>query len=216
MTRAQARQGGRSTHEGLAELRLEQLRGAQIASQLDALAALRIAVFREWPYLYEGTPDYEKQYLETYLRSPRSLAVLAWDGAQCIGASTVLPLADAEPSAQAPFRAAGHDIDAIDYFGESVILRPWRGLGLGVKFFELREAHARELGLRVAAFCAVQRPAQHPARPPDYVPNDAFWQRRGYRPAPELRTQFSWPDIGESQSSDKAMAFWLRELPTAP
>lgn len=196
----------------MSEAKIERLRGADIATQLDALAALRIAVFREWPYLYEGSLEYEKQYLGTYLRSPRSLAILVWDGTRCIGASTVLPLADAEPSAQAPFRAADHDIGRIDYFGESVILRSHRGRGLGVKFFELREAHAREHGLDLCAFCAVERPAQHPARPADYVPNDAFWTRRGYRRQPELRTSFDWPDIGESQSSAKTMSFWMRTL----
>ena len=194
------------------ELRIEQLRGAHIATHLQALAELRIEVFREWPYLYEGSAEYEKKYLETYLRSDRSLAILAWEGERCIGASTVLPLADAEPAAQAPFRAAGLPIERIDYFGESVILRPWRGRGLGVKFFELREWHAYEFGFSICAFCSVLRPADHPARPADHVPNDAFWTHRGYRPVPELQAQFEWPDLGEPRSTAKSMRFWMRNL----
>lgn len=193
-------------------MRIELLRGAQIASRLDALAALRIAVFREWPYLYEGSTAYEKQYLDTYLRSPRSLAILAWDGEACIGASTALPLADAEPAAQAPFRGQGLAVERIAYFGESVILRAYRGRGLGVRFFELREAYARELGLPLCAFCAVERPADHPARPADYAPNDAFWTRRGYVKSPDMRTHFDWPDLGQTQPSRKQMAFWMRTL----
>jgi GNAT superfamily N-acetyltransferase len=194
------------------ETRTELLRGTQIATRLDALAELRITVFREWPYLYAGSAEYEKHYLGTYLRSPRSLAILAWDGERCIGASTVLPLSDAEPAAQAPFRAAGLPIEQIDYFGESVILRPWRGRGLGVRFFELREAHAREHGLTACAFCAVVRPSDHPARPADYVPNDAFWSHRGYRPVPGMQAQFEWPDLGDPASTPKTMRFWIREL----
>lgn len=194
------------------EIRIEQLRGEAIASQLQALADLRIAVFREWPYLYAGSADYEKQYLATYMRSSRSLAILAWEGERCIGASTVLPLSDAEPAAQAPFRAAGMPIDRIDYFGESVILRPWRGRGLGVKFFELRERHAIEHALSTCAFCAVLRPDDHPARPVDYVPNDGFWTHRGYRPVPQLQAQFEWPDHGEGASTAKQMRFWMRDL----
>ncbi len=193
-------------------LRIESLRGAEIAQQLDALAALRIRVFREWPYLYEGSAEYERQYLDTYVRCPRSLAVLVWDGEACIGASTVLPLADAGAAAQAPFRAQGLAIDRIDYFGESILLRPYRGRGLGVKFFELREAHARQLGLEVCAFCAVERPADHPAQPVDYVSNDAFWTHRGYRKTPALQASFEWQDIGEAQSSRKSMSFWMRSL----
>lgn len=194
------------------ELRIELLRGSEIARHLDALASLRIVVFREWPYLYEGTAEYEKKYLDTYLRCPRSLAVLVWDGASCVGASTVLPLADADAAAQAPFLAQAHAIGRIAYFGESVIAKPYRGRGLGVKFFELREQHARELRLSVCAFCAVERPDDHPARPAGHLPNDAFWKRRGYQKAVDLRSSFSWPDIGEPQSSDKLMSFWLKRL----
>lgn len=196
----------------MSEARIELLRGAAIAARLGALADLRIAVFREWPYLYEGTRAYEEQYLDTYLRCPRSLVILVWDDERCVGASTVLPLADAEPQAQAPFLARGLPVGEIDYFGESVILRPWRGRGLGVKFFELRETHARELGLAICAFCAVERPADHPARPADYVPNDAFWTQRGYRRQAGMRTSFDWPDVGQEQSTAKTMSFWMREL----
>lgn len=198
----------------MSELRFELLRGAEIGRHVDALADLRIAVFRDWPYLYQGTREYEAKYLGLYLRCPRSLAVLAWAGADCIGASTVLPLADAGAEAQQPFRTGGYDVESIDYFGESVVLKPHRGRGLGVKFFELREAHARELGLNLCAFCAVERSEDDPRRPPDYIANDAFWTRRGYRKAPQIVTSFSWPDIGETQSTPKRMTFWLRDLGT--
>lgn len=197
----------------MAELRIELLRGAEIARRLDALAEVRIAVFRAFPYLYEGSHDYEAKYLQVYIDCPRSLAILVWDGERCIGASTVLPLADAGAEAQAPFVAGGHRIEDIDYFGESVLLPEYRGRGLGVKFFDLREAHAREHGLRVCAFCSVQRPDDHPAKPKGYVPNDRFWTARGYRKAPEITTTFSWPDIGETVSTAKPMTFWLRTLP---
>ena len=195
-----------------AGLRIQTLRGAEIGQQLDALAALRITVFREWPYLYDGSAAYEKQYLDTYLRSPRSLAVLIWDGDECVGASTALPLADAEPAAQAAFLAQGMDLANIDYFGESVVLTSHRGHGLGVKFFDLREAHARELGLGVCVFCSVERPADHPAKPSGHVPNDAFWLRRGYQKTPRLRASFDWPDLGQTESTPKAMSFWMKTL----
>lgn len=191
-------------------LRIEDLRGAQIATRLEALAALRIAVFREWPYLYEGTAAYEAKYLQTYVACPRSLAVLVWDGEACVGASTALPLAEAPRDLQQPFLDAGMDLAAIDYFGESVLLPAYRGRGLGVEFFARREAHARALGLTVCAFCAVERRADDPRRPAGYAGNDAFWHRRGYRKAPDLRTTLSWPDIGEDAPSDKPMTFWLR------
>ena len=65
------------------EIRL--LHGAAIAPYIDDLARLRLSVFREFPYLYDGTPQYEADYLSTYARSGRSLAVLAIDQGQVVG-----------------------------------------------------------------------------------------------------------------------------------
>lgn len=194
------------------DVRIDCLRGEQVNAHLQGLAELRITVFREWPYLYEGSLDYERRYLDTYVRCPDSLVVLVRDGDRCVGASTVLPLVDAEPDMQAPFAERGMAIETLAYFGESLLLRDWRGRGLGVKFFDLREAHARSLGLSQATFCAVQRPDDHAARPADHVPNDAFWNRRGYAPVPGLHCHYHWPDVGESSPSSKPMQFWIRSL----
>ncbi|MEE2816993.1 MAG: GNAT family N-acetyltransferase, partial [Pseudomonadota bacterium] len=35
-------------------LRLDVLRGEDLARAIDDVARLRIAVFRDWPYLYDG------------------------------------------------------------------------------------------------------------------------------------------------------------------
>ncbi|MFT9091649.1 MAG: GNAT family N-acetyltransferase, partial [Gluconacetobacter sp.] len=61
-----------------------------LAEIADDLARLRITVFREWPYLYDGAdPLYERQYLEVYLRSPQAAAIVARDGGgRIVGAST--------------------------------------------------------------------------------------------------------------------------------
>lgn len=193
-------------------LRVETRDGEALWSALGPLAELRIRVFREFPYLYEGSLAYEEGYLEHYARSPRSRVVLVWDGDRVVGASTVIPLADAQADVQEPFTRAGIDLSGINYFGESVLLREYRGRGFGVRFFELREAHALDHGLGVCAFCAVERPADHPLRPKDYVPNDAFWAKRGYEKVPELRTTLSWLDLGEKEQTAKPMTFWLKRL----
>jgi GNAT superfamily N-acetyltransferase len=194
------------------ELRVDLLRGQDIARHLDALAQLRITVFREFPYLYEGTADYEAHYLQTYVACPDSLIVMVRDGDRAVGASTSLPLAQAHAEMRDPFLAAGLPLARYHYFGESLLLRPYRGRGLGVRFFEEREAQARELGLEWTTFCAVDRPGDHPRRPADYVPNDAFWGRRGYVREPGLQCRMSWLDVGEPASSDKTLVFWRKRL----
>ena len=75
-------------------LRFETLAGAALHPLLPELARLRIAVFRDWPYLYEGSADYEREYLATYVRSATSVCVLVRDGARVVGAATGIALAD--------------------------------------------------------------------------------------------------------------------------
>jgi len=96
--------------------------GDAVAPHLDAVAALRIAVFRDWPYLYDGDAAYEAKYLATYARSPRSLFVLAFDGGRVVGASTAIPLADETDAFRAPFLERGIEPERVYYFGESVLL----------------------------------------------------------------------------------------------
>lgn len=110
------------------------LRGSAITPFLDDLARLRSVVFRAWPYLYDGDPAYERDYLAAYAASPDSVFVLARDGDAVIGASTGLPLLDDSAAFHAPFRAAGIDPASVFYFGESVLLPDYRGQGIGHAF----------------------------------------------------------------------------------
>jgi GNAT superfamily N-acetyltransferase len=216
--RGHARGGFFSTpYEGVEEmtkdLRIARLQGADLASYIPALARLRIEVFRDFPYLYDGDMDYEAGYLRTYIDAPGSVMVLVFDGDRVVGASTAVPLRHETPPVQQPFIEQGMNPQDIFYLGESVLQRAYRGRGLGVRFFAEREAHAAEVGeFRYAAFCAVDRPADHPRRPPDYVPLDAFWRKRGYARQPQLRTQFTWRDLHETEQTAKPMTFWMKPL----
>ena len=194
-------------------LRIERLSGPELGPYLPELARLRIRVFRGYPYLYEGSAEYEETYLKTYANVAESVLVLVWDRDRAVGASSGLPLDAGPPTAIEPFIARGYDPRRLFYYGESVLLPDYRGLGLGKRFFDEREAHVRALGrFETACFCAVERPADHPRRPADYAPLDAFWNRRGFVKHPELRAVFSWRDVDEPAESPKAMGFWLKAL----
>jgi GNAT superfamily N-acetyltransferase len=194
-------------------VRVAPLTGKSMAGALDALARLRIAVFHDWPYLYDGTLEYEQTYLAKLAAARGAVIVAAYDGENIVGCATGAPMAEAEAEVSAPFAARGYDIGRIFYCGESVLLRAYRGRGLGHAFFDHREAQARALGgFTHAAFCAVVRPEDHPLRPKDYVPLDAFWQKRGYAKADGLLTRFAWKDIDRSGETEKPMQFWMRAL----
>jgi GNAT superfamily N-acetyltransferase len=194
------------------ELRIERLTGPAIIARLDDLARLRIEVFRDWPYLYEGSMGYERRYMRAYAESPDAVLVAAFDGEKVIGASTALPLEQSMPECIEPFARAGYDLKTLFYFGESVLMKPYRGQGIGVRFFAEREAAAKaHPAMKITAFCGVERSADHPLRPPGYVPLDRFWERRGYTRHPELVARFHWRDIGSDEDTYKPLVFWLKE-----
>lgn len=190
------------------------LHGAEAVPFLDDLARLRIAVFREYPYLYEGSLEYERRYLADYFATPASVLVIARDPAdgRVVGASTAMPLATADEAFVAPLAAAGYEIAGIHYFGESVLLPSYRGCGIGHRFFDERENAARSAGFSTTAFCAVVRPHDHPLRPPAYHPHDDFWKKRGYRPHPNLLVTLDWRETVSRVETPHQLAYWMRNL----
>ncbi|MFL1461891.1 GNAT family N-acetyltransferase [Roseococcus sp. DSY-14] len=193
-------------------LRLETLRGAALLRHLPSLGRLRGAVFREWPYLYQADDAYEAAYLRKYAEGEGAAVVVALDGEAAVGAATCQPMLQADAPVREAFAAAGRDPAAHCYFGESVLLPEYRGQGIGVVFLAAREAVARAAGLATAAFCAVERPADDPRRPPGHVPLDGFWRKRGYAHHPELACTFRWREIGGTESVPHRLSFWLKHL----
>lgn len=196
----------------MSEIALRICQGSAIGPRLAELARLRITVFRDFPYLYDGDFDYEANYLRRYAECPESLFVLAEDGDALVGAATGIPLSNDVPEFRAPFEQAGFAIDSVFYYGESLLLPNYRGRGIGKAFLAERERHAASRGFSTVAFCAVERPDNHLHKPKGYVPLHGFWRSRHYERHPELATTFRWKDIGEPEETDKPMVFWLKSL----
>jgi len=187
--------------------------GAALAARIPDLARLRIRVFRDYPYLYDGTEAYEAEYLRTYTAAAQAMAVIAREGNTVVGASTGVPLAHEDAAFRAPFEALGIDPSTVFYCGESVLLPEWRGRGIYRAFFDGREAFARALGgICTMAFCGVVRPDNHPLRPAGWVPLDAVWRHFGYAPEPRLQTTYGWKDIDQKESTAHPMLFWIKDL----
>jgi len=195
--------------------KVQRVFGQDIEKYIPALAALRIEVFREYPYLYDGSLDYEKRYLASYATAPDAVLVLATLGEPVIGLATGMPLSAQPQEIQAPFAARGADLGSIYYFAESVLQSDHRGRGIGSRFFDEREAHVTERPKYTSVcFCAVDRGDDHPARPPGHQPLDGFWQNRGYKRDASLVAQLSWRDLGETTETEKPMVFWTKSIAT--
>ncbi|MEL6647385.1 MAG: GNAT family N-acetyltransferase [Pseudomonadota bacterium] len=193
-------------------IRVERLQGEALRDALADVARLRIEVFRTWPYLYDGDMAYEEAYLQVYRDNPRAILIAAFDGDRIVGASTGAPIAEHDDDFGAAFSDQHPDMSDVFYCAESVLLPDYRGQGIGHRFFDIREAHARVLGFGHSAFCAVSRPADHPLRPQTYRPLDPFWRKRGYTPLEGAVAQFTWKDIDQPDETKHDLQFWIRAL----
>jgi len=144
-------------------------------------------MFRDYPYLFDGTPDNEIRYLKKFATT-KVAVIFAW------------------------LAAAGYDIDRFFYFRGMVLLAEYRGHGIGRTFCDHREAYVRSRGYSHSAFCSVIRPANHPLKPANYWPLDGFWLKRGYRKVEHLVVSVAWKDVDEDQETEHPMQFWMREL----
>lgn len=188
------------------------LTGAALDAALEDVARLRITVFRDWPYLYDGDVDYERDYLQVYRDSAAAVVVGAFEGDRLVGAATGMPLADHADDFAEAFAGSGIAMEEVFYCAESVLLPICRGQGIGHRFFDEREAHARRLGFGKVAFCGVVRPPDHPLRPEAARSLDPFWRKRGYEPLPGVVAHFSWKDIDQQAETDHPLQFWMREI----
>ncbi|MFM2409462.1 MAG: hypothetical protein RL481_290 [Pseudomonadota bacterium] len=179
---------------------------------ISRLAALRIEIFRSWPYLYDGTVEYEETYLQEFAQERGSVLVIAEHGKQIIGAATASPMMGQKAEFRDAVEAYGLDVGALFYFGESVLLPAYQGKGVGHAFFDAREAAARAAGARAATFCSIIRPECHRLKPATARDLTPFWRSRGYAPVEGLTCQFDWKDVDHPSETPHPMQFWMREL----
>lgn len=189
-------------------LQIITLNGTEAKKYIQDLARLRITVFRDFPYLYDGDYNYEEKYLNTYFSCPDSFVAICLNNNTPIGASTALPLKEEEENFIRPFLDRELPIDEICYYGESVLLKEFRGKGIGKTFMMEREKYARSKGFKFVTFCAVVR-----KNPPNfYRPLDSFWATMGFEKIPGLIATYYWKDLNEVQQSAKQMQFWMKKL----
>lgn len=188
------------------------LEAAALVAALPDIAALRISVFRDWPYLYDGDHAYEESYLARYAEVREAVVIGAFDGPRLVGASTGMPLVAHADDFAAAFSATDFTLKDVFYCAESVLLPDYRGQGVGHAFFDQREDAARSFGYSISAFCAVIRPDIHPSKPETYRPLDGFWRARGYRPLADVVATFAWKDLGDAEETYKELQFWSRLL----
>lgn len=180
---------------------------------IDAIAHLRITIFKEFPYLYEGDLKYEQDYLKKFIDTPDSLICIAFEDEKPIGALTALPLKNEEPSIRQAFEKQGLSIEKTYYFSEILILPEYRLLGLGYMMYRLSENLVLQKNkYKQLSFAAIEREENHPKKPENYASPYSFFKRIGYTQNRELVCHIAWKEIGETEATPKALIFWTKEI----
>lgn len=182
------------------------------AEYIEALAQLRISVFKEYPYCYEGDMEYERHYLSQLMTAESPLLAIIEDKDRIVGATTAMALKEAAPDFQQPFIDHGDNIEDYYYCAESVLLPEYRGQGLYRELFNVREHQARQVGARYCVFCSVERSSDDPRRPKDYVPLNAIWQHFGYELLKDYRAKLEWREIGDNAQSNHDLLYWRKAI----
>ena len=188
------------------------LTGSTIADAVDDLATLRLEIFPEYPYLYQGKREDELTYLSSYAEAPDACVILACDGLTVIGAATGMPLIHEDAQIRDAFAGATFPLTEVYYVGELLFRPDYRNSGLGKKLLDRFEIHIRTLGRYRTLTCAtVERPDDHPLRPRDYTPITRFLARTGFARLPGVTTHFVWRET-DGVKRDHPMQFWSKEL----
>lgn len=185
-------------------------KGKEIAAIIQDLADLRIQVFQDYPYLYEGSLEFE--YLNKYVESDFSFLFTIWENEKLIGATSCIALKDEAAEVKEPFEKTNSDVNSIIYFGESILLKDFRNQGFGKLFMQKRIEFAQSFSwCKEVYFCSVERPENHPLKPIGYKDLHEFWLSQGFSPT-DLSSVFVWKDINESQESEKKMNYWKKGI----
>ena len=188
------------------------LTGSAVETCLEELASLRLNIFHEYPYLYDGCREDELKYLRLYKDTPEAFVLSVTDSGAMIGAATGLPLRYEVETLINPFAGTSYPVDELFYIGEVLFYPSYRERGLGIRLLNRIDEYVCNLGNYRYLTCAtVVRPENYAQRPENHVPIDRFLSRTGFIKLPGITTSFAWKEI-DGCNREHLMQFWLKEL----
>ncbi len=186
--------------------------GQEARKYFNDIAHIRLSLFSEYPYLYKGTIEDERGYLETYFRSPDAVILLVFDNEKVVGFSNSIPLTQESEEMKAPFLKKGLNLEDYLYVGEVMLYPDYQHKGIVRKFFEFHEHKARAQGYSKIIFMTVERPENHILKPVNYKSLDAIWRHFGYEIVPGLIIDFEWNQIDTNKPTQNSLAIWRKDV----
>lgn len=191
--------------------------GNEVNSIVDNISKMRINEFRNFPYMYDGSLEYERLYFQEFCKDPNSLIVCIFDDSKLIATATSIPLlsnADILDNVASKFIAQSLDPKTFFYSGEFIVLQKYRQNGLCKNLLYSVESLAKTLGFTNLCIATVCRSKDDPRRPVSYVDSDVVWKSLGFE-ITNIKTSYPWPTIQPNQLTvtvNNEMIFWTKEM----
>lgn len=193
------------------KISFEVLKDAQIRSIEDSFADLRMTIFREYPYLYEGDLATEKQYFELF--GDKTICMIAKDGPAIVGVIIGTPLQEIFKPLLKPLIEADINVEKMFYLADLLVLKSYRGKRIGHTLYELFEKEVQKTGkFSHILIREIFKSPGDPKKPFDYYSLDLFWDKRGFKKMEGISQQDKWKAIGDEEISLHTMIYQVKKL----
>lgn len=128
---------------------------------LNYFAALRIVFFRDYPYLYSGDFNYEKDYLNYYIADQSAVFLTASLNSNIIGfcsGASFLSMGNAFGNVLEKFSAKGYLPKDLYYLGEIIVKDNFANRILSKQLFKRMLSYSLELNFKGITFCNTLEP----------------------------------------------------------
>lgn len=201
------------TTEPHPQFTIKSFTGQEAERYIDQIAAIRLNMFKEYPYLYNGTVEIEKEYLQIYFKSSHANILLTFDSDDnVIGFSSSIPLSDEAEEIRAPFIEKQLNCDNYLYIGEGLIYPEYQGKNLVRQAAQIHEEIARSKGYKYLTFMAVDRPEDHPCKPDNYRSTDGLFKHFGYTKFDNMNVTLTWNQLDTNQEATNTLSLWHKEI----
>lgn len=190
------------------------LTGEELRSFLPFVAQQRINTFREFPYLYEGTIEYETDYLQTYQENEHAAIAVAYVDNKIAGFATGVALNTFDKAMAEAMKQAGLDPTRFYYIGEVIVTPSFRGNKIAEALFAALEQYGQSRGYAAGCFMTVVRADDDPQMPDNYRSLDRLWNRVGYKKS-KITVNYEWPTIqanGSIKEKNNQLILWLKDF----
>ena len=195
----------------MTDIHVRSFTGSGIKSHLHSIAKLRTSALQDYPYSEAPNLQREMEHIRHISTCKEAIIVLIFDGHTLVGSALGYPLVWAAAELLKPFRDQGRKVESYFFFGESMLLKLYRGRGIGHHFFDAREAHVTHFAtFQHICFCVPYKTEEK--APADFIPLNEFYRRRGYIHHPELAFHQIKHKVGQQTPVEVVDTFWIKEI----